>query len=98
MEIGWPRRRRRWPASKMNSNFLLVANHVTLLAVTLLAAAAVATPEDGASSAAVNDLVRRPFSCPTDCQCKKAQTVDCRGIGVDNITGLLLPDHYVVKL
>lgn len=87
-------RRRRRLSTKMNSGFLLVASHVTLLAVVLLAAVAAASQDQTAS----NDVIRRPFSCPNDCQCKKAQTVDCRGIGISNITGVLSQQAAVVKL
>lgn len=78
----------------MNRKFVLVTSHVTLLAVALLAVVAGASQDQTAS----NDVVQRPFSCPNDCQCKKPQTVDCRGIGIDNITGLLSQQAGVVKL
>ena len=87
-------RRRRRLSTKMNSNFLLVASHVTLLAVALLSVVAAASQDHTAS----NGVVRRPLSCPDDCHCKKAQTVDCRGIGINNITGLLPQPAAVVKL
>lgn len=35
------------------------------------------------------DSAAVPFVCPSDCVCKNALTVDCRGSGVANITNFL---------
>jgi len=63
-----------------------------LLLCTALADATEATP---ASSA---DVTAAPeFVCPLDCICKNAESVDCRGAGIRNISRLLR-HRSVIKL